>query len=100
MRHWPPAFVEWSTRLDPRRLLRLAPVPTAAGPGSSIRDSVARGVSHGILAYVGKAADGRYHPFTFNQPLAATDVEIADDMFVITAERAEAYLARGNASRA
>lgn len=91
VRHWPPAFVEWSTRSIRDACFASPQFPRLLDP-SSIRDSVARGVTHGILAYVGKAADGTYHPFTFNQPLAAADVEIADDMFVITAERAEAYL--------
>ncbi|HSN78644.1 MAG TPA: DUF499 domain-containing protein [Anaerolineae bacterium] len=91
VRHWPPAFVEWSTKsirdacfASPQFLRLLDP--------TSIRDTVARGVSNGILAYVGKGADGQYHPFYFNQSLASADVEITDDMFVITAERAEAYL--------
>lgn len=92
VRHWPPAFVEWSTRSIRDACFASPQFPRLLDP-SSIRDSVARGVSHGILAYVGKAADGAYHPFTFNQPLAAADVEIADDVFVITAERAAAYLA-------
>jgi hypothetical protein len=92
VRHWPPAFVEWSTRSIRDACFASPQFPRLLDP-SSIRDSVARGVNHGILAYVGKAGDGTYHPFYFKQPLAAADVEIADDMFVITAERAEAYLA-------
>jgi hypothetical protein len=91
VRHWPPAFIEWSTRSIRDACFASPQFPRLLDP-SSIRDSVARGVSHGILAYVGKAADGQYHPFYFNKPLAAADVEITDDMFVITAERAEAYL--------
>jgi len=91
VRHWPPAFVEWSTKSIRDACFASPQFPRLLDP-SSIRDTVARGVSNGILAYVGKAADGTYRPFFFNQPLAAADVEIADDLFVITAERAEAYL--------
>jgi hypothetical protein len=92
VRHWPPAFVEWSTKSIRDACFASPQFPRLLDP-TSIRDTVARGVSNGILAYVGKTGDGKYHPFYFNQPLAAADVEIADDMFVITAERAEAYLA-------
>jgi hypothetical protein len=39
------------------------------------------------------AGDGTYKPFHFQTTLVAADVEISDDMFVITRETAEAYLA-------
>jgi len=43
------------------------------------------------LGYVGKAADGGYEPFYFNRQLGAADVEITDEMYIITRETAEAY---------
>jgi hypothetical protein len=91
VRHWPPAFVEWSTRSIRDACFASPQFPRLLDP-TSIRDTVARGVSNGILGYVGKAADGQYHPFYYRHPLTAADVEITDDMFVITAERAEGYL--------
>jgi hypothetical protein len=91
VRHWPPAFVEWSTKSIRDACFASPQFPRLLDP-TSIRDTVARGVSNGILAYLGKGPDGQYRPFIYQQPLAPADVEITDDMFVITAERADAYL--------
>ena len=91
IRHWPPAFTEWSTKkvrddffASPQfpRLLR----------AESIRDTVAKGVANGILAYVGKAGTGVYEPFHFESDLNPNDVELSDDMFVITAEEAKKHV--------
>jgi hypothetical protein len=57
----------------------------------AVKETIARGVSNGQLAYIGKTAAGRYHPFQFERTVAAADVEISDDMFIITKETAEAY---------
>jgi hypothetical protein len=53
-----------------------------------------------LMAYVGKATGGRYEPFIYKRSLPAADVEISDEVFVITAERAEAYLAEQAAGQA
>jgi hypothetical protein len=45
-----------------------------------------------MLAYVGKGGDGSYLPFHYNTALNAAEIEISDDMFVITRETAEAYI--------
>jgi hypothetical protein len=47
---------------------------------------------------VGKAADGRYDPFYFRTQLNPYHVELSDEMFIITAETAEAYLAQQQAA--
>ena len=91
VRNWPPAFVEWSTKSIRDACFASPQFPKLLDP-ASVRDTVARGVSNGILGYVGKAADGHYRPFSYKQPLASADVEITDDMYVITAETAEAYV--------
>ena len=91
VRNWPPAFVEWSTKSIRDACFASPQFPKLLDP-TSVRDTVARGVSNGILGYVGKAADGHYRPFSYKQPLASADVEITDDMYVITAETAEAYV--------
>jgi hypothetical protein len=43
---------------------------------------------------VGKVPGERYRPFNFERTLNASDVEISDEMFIITAETAEAYRGR------
>lgn len=61
----------------------------------SIRDTIARGVSNGQIAYVGKAANGKYLPFNFERTITPFDVEISEEMYILTKETAEAYRAIG-----
>jgi hypothetical protein len=92
VRNWPPAFLEWSTKGVRDAIYASPQFPRLLNP-QTIRETVAKGVVNGFLAYVGKAGDGRYDPFYYNEPLGSADVEIVEDMFVITCERAERYLA-------
>jgi hypothetical protein len=57
----------------------------------AVKETIARGVSNGQLAYVGKTGSGKYHPFNFKRTITAFDVEISEDMYIITKESAEAY---------
>ncbi len=93
VRNWPPALTEWSTKMvrdaffaspQLRRLLR----------ADILKTTIAQGVTEGILAYVGKTASGTYDPFYFKHSMSASSVEISDEMFIITAETAKAYLKR------
>jgi len=59
--------------------------------GDLIRDTIAKGVSNSILTYIGKAADGKDKPFLFGTSMISPEVAISDDVFVITAEVAEAH---------
>ena len=59
-----------------------------------MKETIARGVSNGQLAYVGKTGSGKYLPFNFERTITASDVEISEEMFIITKETAEAYRAR------
>jgi hypothetical protein len=56
-----------------------------------VKETIARGVSNGQLAYVGKTGGGKYHPFNFKRTITAFDVEISEEMYIITKESAEAY---------
>jgi hypothetical protein len=90
VRNWPPAFREWNTR-GVRDAFYASPLfPRLLNP-ETIKDTIARGVSGGLLAYVGKLPGERYRPFNFERTLSASDVEISDEMFIITSETAEAY---------
>ncbi len=91
VRNWPPAFKEWATR-SVRDAFYASPVfPRLLNP-EAVKETIARGVESGVLAYVGKGASGKYQPFAFNQSVSPTDIEFSDDMFIITAEVARAYL--------
>jgi hypothetical protein len=91
-RNWPPAFQEWSTK-SVRDMFFASPQFPRLLNGDVIKETIARGVANGLLAYVGKAPSGGYEPFYYGTALSANDVEIDDDMFIITKERAERYKA-------
>jgi hypothetical protein len=56
-----------------------------------LKETISRGVGNGLLAYVSKTPSGGYKPFYYNQALMTADVEISDEMFIVTKETAEAY---------
>jgi hypothetical protein len=92
VRHWPPAFKEWSTKSVRDAFFASPQFPRLLDP-DSIKDTIARGVENGMLGYVGKKADGSYAPFHWNSSLPSQDFEISDDVFLIQRELAEAYKA-------
>jgi hypothetical protein len=90
VRNWPPAFKEWSTK-SVRNAFYASPLfPRLLNP-ETIKETVARGVQNGQLAYVGRGPTGKYHPFHFERSLSHSDVEISDEMFIVNRETAEAY---------
>lgn len=85
-RNWPPAFTAWSTKNVRDAFYQSPQFPRLINP-ESIKTTISRGVENGILAYVGKQGT-KYEPFFFEKSLFAGDVEISDDMFILTAEEA------------
>jgi len=94
VRNWPPAFKEWNTKSVRDTFLASPQFPRLLNP-DSIKDTIARGVENGMLGYVGKKADGNYAPFLWNTSMLPQDVEISDDVFLISRETAEAYKTAG-----
>jgi hypothetical protein len=90
-RHWPPAFTSWSTKAI-RDAVYASPKFPRLLNAQTLRDTVAKGVTNGFIAYCGQQEDGSYRPFYYKDPLGPADVEITDDMVVIRRETAEAYL--------
>ncbi len=90
VRKWP-GFAEWSTRAV-RDAFYASPEFPRILTADIVKETIARGVSQGILAYVGKRPDGGYDPFVFERELAADEVEISDDMFILTAEEAKKHI--------
>jgi hypothetical protein len=90
VRHWP-AFKEWSTKAA-RDAFFASPLFPRLLNGDSIKETIARGVENGVLAYVGKARSGRYEPFLFGTSLSPDEVEISDEMFVITGDEAKKHI--------
>lgn len=90
LRNWP-AMSEWSTK-SVRDACFASPKFPRLLSSNGIKETIARGVSDGMLAYVGKTSAGTYEPFLFNQSLTATQIELSEDAFIITRETAERYL--------
>ena len=91
IRNWPPAFKEWSTKSVRDAFFASPQFPRLANP-EVLKETISRGAANGQLAYVGKTAAGEYKPFCYNQAVMTADVELSEDMFIITKETAEAYL--------
>ncbi|SOY52694.1 ATP-binding protein [Cupriavidus taiwanensis] len=90
VRNWSPAFTEWSTR-SIRDAFYSSPVFPRLLNAAALTETIARGVQGGLLAYVGKAANGKYQPFMFEQTLSIEDIEISDETYLLTQETARAY---------
>jgi hypothetical protein len=90
VRNWSGAHKEWSTKAVKDAVFASPLFPRLLN-GDLIRDTIARGVSNSVLAYVGKTATGSYDPFVFGVSMSPQEVEISEDVYVITAETAEAY---------
>lgn len=90
LRNWPPALPEWSTKNVRDAFFASPQFPRLLYP-EAIKDTVARGVSNGQIAYAGKHGDGHFEPFVFEQPINAEDIEIAEDVCILTREAAVAY---------
>jgi hypothetical protein len=89
-RHWP-AFKEWSTKAV-RDAFFASPLFPRLLNAESVKETIARGVENGALAYVGKGKGGRYQPFHFGTSLNTDEIEISDEMFIITAEEAKKHI--------
>ena len=70
VRNWPPAFQEWSTKAVRDAFFASPLFPRLLNP-DAVKETIARGVSNGQLAYVGKTAGGKYHPFNFKRSITA-----------------------------
>jgi hypothetical protein len=94
-RGWPPALPEWSTR-SVRDMFYASPKFPRLLRADVVKDTISRGLEHGLIAYVGKASDGTYLPFVYKASLASAQIDISDDLFIITKEAADEYVARGS----
>jgi hypothetical protein len=84
------SFEEWSTKSVRDAFYSSPQLPRLLSP-EIVKDTIARGVSDGLLAYVGKSANGDYEPFYYGTALSINDIEFSDDMFIITKDTAEKY---------
>jgi len=88
LKNWPPALNEWSTK-SVRDMFYQSPLfPRLLNP-EKIKDTIAKGVTNGLFAYVGKGKEGKYEPFIFEKELDPIEVEISEDMYIISSEDAK-----------
>lgn len=95
VRYWPPALPEWSTK-NVRDAFYASPKFPRLLKQDAVKETISRGLDNGLLAYVGKATDGSYRPFVYKKPMAASDIELSEEMFIIQKDRADEYVARGS----
>ncbi|NLF16009.1 MAG: DUF499 domain-containing protein [Lentisphaerae bacterium] len=91
VKNWPPAKAEWSIR-DVRDAFFASPLFPRLLSADAVNAVIARGVSEGQFAYVGKKNDGTYDPFIYKQPLSELQVEMSPDLFIISAQEAERHI--------
>ncbi len=91
IKNWPPAFIEWNTR-SVRDMFYASPQFPRLLNQEAVKECIARGVSENQLAYVGKDPKGGYSPFYYKKPLESPQVDISEDMYIITAEEAEKHI--------
>ena len=91
VKNWPSAFTEWPVKSARDALYASPQFPRIIRGTEAIQDTVAKGVAQGELAYVGKAVDGKYAPCKFNESIFPGDVEVVDEMYLITKETVIAY---------
>lgn len=88
VRNWPPAFTEWSTKAVRDAFFASPQFPRLLYP-DTIKETIARGVRDGHIAYAAKAPKDGYEPFLYNTDLNADDVELSEDLFILTSVEAE-----------
>ena len=93
VRNWPPALPDWNTKAVRDAFYASPRFPRLQNP-DAVKQTICRGVENGILAYVVKEPGGGYSPFIFRQSLHEDEVEVADDVFLIGKDDAEAYVAQ------
>jgi hypothetical protein len=92
-RYWPPALPEWSTK-SVRDAFYASPKFPRLLKSDAVKETISRGLDGGMFAYVGKNADGGYNPFIYKSSLRSDDVELTDDVYLISKDAAEKYLAQ------
>jgi len=90
VRKWP-GFAEWSTKAVRDAFFASPEFPRLLS-ADGVKETIARGVSQGIIAYAGKRPDGKYDPFVFERELTPMEVEISDDVVILTAEEAKKHI--------
>ena len=88
LKYWPPALTEWSTK-GVRDAFFSSPQLPRLLDADAIKRTIADGVSQGTLGYAVKQNSGQFKLLHFDESLDESDVEFADDVFILKAEDAQ-----------
>ena len=91
VRNWPPALPEWSTKAVRDAFFASPKFPRLLN-ADAVKQTICRGVEDGMMAYVVKETSGKYDPFMYRESLSEADLEVTDDVFLISKEAANAYI--------
>ena len=91
VRNWPPALPEWSTKAVRDAFFASPKFPRLLN-ADAVKQTICRGVEAGMMAYVVKETSGKYDPFMYRESLSEADLEVTDDVFLISKEAANAYI--------
>ena len=91
LKYWPPALVEWSTQ-SVRDAFYSSPQLPRLLNADAVKRTICDGVTQGALGYASKDAKGQIKLEKLKQSLFDTDVEIADDVFILKADDAQKLL--------
>ncbi len=91
VRNWPPALPEWSTKAVRDAFFASPKFPRLLN-ADVVKQTICRGVEAGMMAYVIKEVTGKYDPFMYRESLNEADIEVTDDVFLISKEAANAYI--------
>jgi hypothetical protein len=91
LKNWSAAFTEWPTKSVRDAIYASPQFPRILKGTEAIQDTIAKGVSDGEIACVGKGSAGKYSPFIYGTGMLSANVEISDDVFIIRKETADAY---------
>lgn len=91
LKYWPPALTEWSTK-GVRDAFFSSPQLPRLLDADALKRTIADGVSQGTLGLATKEASGQFKLLCFNDSCGESDVEFADDVFILKAEDARKLL--------
>lgn len=91
VRYWPPSVTAWSTKAARDAFFSSPALPRLLDP-NAIKRTIVDGVAQKVLAYAAKDGDGRFEPLHFGTTLSEADIELSEDMFLLTAEEARKHI--------
>lgn len=91
LKYWPPALVEWST-LGVRDAFFSSPQLPRLLNVDAVKRAICDGVTQGAFGYASRDTSGKIKLDKLKDSLFDSDVEIADDVYIIKAEDAQKLL--------